>query len=124
MDIAALFLNSAIKRVSQYRELCEKAMRQLNDQDFYFRPNNECNNIATIIQHLSGNMKSRWTNFLEEDGEKPWRNRDLEFNDQGVTRARLMVLWDEGWECFLNTLRSLKPEDLTTTIYIRTEPIL
>jgi len=76
MDIATIFLESAIKRVSLYRDLAEKAMTQLNEEDFHFRPAPESNNIAIIIQHMSGNMISRWTNFLSEDGEKKWRSRD------------------------------------------------
>jgi hypothetical protein len=124
MDVGTVFLESAVARVSLYRDLAERAMEGLNEVDFHFRPNPESNNIAMIIQHLSGNMLSRWTNFLSEDGEKPWRSRDLEFNDQGFSKDHLLRIWNEGWDCFLNSLRSLRTDDLLKTIYIRTEPLL
>ncbi|MHA4846604.1 DUF1572 family protein [Flavitalea antarctica] len=124
MDVGTLFLESAVARVSLYRDLAERAMAGLNEVDFHFRPNPESNNIAIIIQHLSGNMLSRWTNFLSEDGEKPWRSRDLEFNDQGFSKDHLLRIWHQGWDCFLNTLRSLRADDLLKTIHIRTEPLL
>jgi hypothetical protein len=124
MDIGIIFLESAVSRVSLYRELAERAMAGLKEEDFHFRPNPESNNIAIIIQHLSGNMLSRWTNFLSEDGEKSWRSRDLEFNDQQFSRDHLLKIWQEGWDCFLNSLRGLKTDDLLKTIHIRTEPII
>src|SRR5687768_5019613 len=124
MDVGTVFLESAVARVSLYRDLAERAMERLNEVDFHFRPNPESNNIAIIIQHLSGNMLSRWTNFLSEDGEKPWRSRDLEFNDQGFSKDHLLRIWHQGWDCFLNSLRSLRADDLLKTIYIRTEPLL
>ena len=82
MDAGKEFLKSAIKRLSYYKELGDKTFQQLNDEDFNFRPNEYSNSIAIIIQHLSGNMLSRWSNFLTEDGEKSWRNRDAEFEPQ------------------------------------------
>jgi hypothetical protein len=124
MDIGTIFLQSAISRVSLYRDLAEKSMASLNEEDFHFRPNPESNNIAIIIQHLSGNMLSRWTNFLSEDGEKSWRSRDLEFNDQQFSRDRLLKMWQQGWDCFLGSLRSLEADDLLKTIHIRTEPLI
>ncbi|HMF73687.1 MAG TPA: DUF1572 family protein, partial [Flavitalea sp.] len=124
MNLAVTYLESAIRRVDAYRELSERAMSQLNDEDFYYRPNPQSNNIAIIIQHLSGNMISRWTNFLTEDGEKPGRSRDTEFQDQQYSRQQLMQMWHAGWGCFLSSLRSLKEEDLLKTIYIRTEPLI
>ncbi|HTE26991.1 DUF1572 family protein [Flavitalea sp.] len=124
MDIATIFLESAIKRVSLYRDLAETAMIQLKEEDFHFRPDPGSNSIAIIIQHMSGNMISRWTNFLSEDGEKPWRSRDLEFNDQHFSREHLLKIWQQGWDCFLKSLHSLEPHDLLKTIQIRTEPIL
>ena len=124
MDIAAIFLESAIKRVSLYRDLSEKAMMQLSEEDFHFRPAPGSNNIAIIIQHMSGNMLSRWTNFLSEDGEKQWRSRDLEFNDQLYKKDKLLNIWQLGWDCFLNSLHSLGPDDLLKTIQIRTEQII
>lgn len=124
MEIGSVFLESSVKRVSTYRDLCEKAMQQLTDEDFYFQPHQESNSIALIIQHMSGNMISRWTNFLSEDGEKSWRDRDLEFTDQKLNRETLLNIWAKGWDRFIGTLKLLGPGDLLKTIYIRTEPIL
>jgi hypothetical protein len=73
---------------------------------------------------MYGNMLSRWTNFLTEDGEKAWRKRDAEFELQDCTKEDLISFWNEGWKCLLDTLRSLQPEDLDKTIYIRTEPLI
>jgi len=82
------------------------------------------NSIAVIIRHLNGNMLSRWTNFLTEDGEKPGRNRDEEFSEPGAGKDQLLAIWDNGWSCLLDTLRSLTEEDLLKTITIRHEPLL
>jgi hypothetical protein len=87
-------------------------------------PSEESNSIAVIIQHMHGNMVSRWTNFLTEDGEKPGRNRDEEFSPPSASKAELLELWDKGWRCLLDTLRSLKEEDLLKTITIRHEPLV
>ncbi|HRP33045.1 MAG TPA: DUF1572 family protein [Agriterribacter sp.] len=122
-SIGDIFLQSAIKRVKYYKELGEQAFQQLSDEDFYFKPNKASNNLSVIIQHMSGNMLSRWTHFLTEDGEKTWRNRDMEFNDQHFSRARLMELWEKGWQCFIGALEGLREADLLTTVYIRQEPL-
>ena len=118
------FLDTTIKRQVYYKKLAEKTFDQLSENDFHFAPNEASNSIAVIIQHMAGNMLSRWTNFLSEDGEKPWRSRDLEFNDQGFSKDHLLRIWHQGWDCFLNTLRSLRADDLLKTIHIRTEPLL
>jgi hypothetical protein len=123
MSIGTVYLQSAIKRAVGYKELTEKAMLQLDDNDFFFRPNAESNNIAIIIQHLSGNMLSRWTNFLLEDGEKPWRSRDQEFEDQQLSKTQLTDLWEKGWNCFLGAIAGLNEDDLLKTIYTRSEPL-
>jgi hypothetical protein len=124
MDLATTFLQSAIKRVAYYKELGDKTFAQLSEADFYFTPNKENNSIAVIIQHMAGNMLSRWTDFLTTDGEKEWRNRDTEFEEQPLTKQQLIELWEKGWNCFLGALRQLNGEDLLTTIYIRHEAIL
>ena len=79
--------------------------------------------IAVIIGHMAGNMLSRWTNFLTEDGEKAWRDRDGEFQEPALDRAALIARWEKGWDCYLTTLRSLKEDDLLRTITIRSEPL-
>jgi Protein of unknown function (DUF1572) len=117
------FLSTVIRRLKYYKELGDKTFEQLNDEDFHYQPNQESNSIAIIIQHIYGNMLSRWTNFLTEDGEKEWRQRDDEFEIHSYSKQQLIELWEKGWACFLNTLESLKEDDLLKTIYIRKEPL-
>ena len=124
MDLATTYLQSAIKRVAYYKELGDKTFAQISEADFHFVPNKESNSIAVIIQHMAGNMLSRWTDFLTTDGEKYWRNRDTEFEEQPLTQTQLIDLWEKGWACFLNTLQQLSPEDLLKTINIRQEGLL
>jgi hypothetical protein len=123
MDIARLFLDSAIKRMTEYKKLGEKTFDQLNDEQMQVQPNNESNSIAIIIHHLHGNMLSRWTNFLTEDGEKAWRNRDEEFELHKASKEQLIQLWNEGWSVLLHTLSSLSEADLSNTVTIRKEPL-
>jgi hypothetical protein len=124
MLLASSFLQSAIKRLSYYKELGDKTFAQLKEEDFHFTPNAESNSIALIIQHTAGNMLSRWTDFLTTDGEKEWRNRDTEFEEQNLTKQQLVAFWQKGWDCLFNTLSSLSPDDLLKTIYIRSEGLL
>lgn len=121
MTVGNVFLESAIKRLTYYKELGEKAFDQLKDEDFHFQPNSENNSIAININHMAGNMLSRWTNFLTTDGEKEWRQRDVEFENLNQTRAELMIYWQKGWGCFLDTLHPLTEKDLLKTIHIRGE---
>jgi hypothetical protein len=117
------YLQTTIKRLLYYKHLGEKTFEQLSDSDFHFVPNESSNSIAVIIQHMSGNMLSRWTNFLTEDGEKEWRQRDDEFEIHNYSRQQLIDIWEKGWSCFLTTLESLTDDDLLKTIYIRQEPL-
>lgn len=117
------YLSSAIKRLKYYKELGDKTFVQLEEKDLHFISAEEDNSIAIIIQHMHGNMLSRWTNFLIEDGEKEWRKRDEEFIDQYFTKEKLIKFWEEGWQCFFNALESLTEIDLVKTIFIRTEPL-
>lgn len=123
MSLGDVYLDSAIKRLISYRELAEKTFAQLDEKDFYFQPNETSNSIAIIIQHIGGNMLSRWTNFLTEDGEKTWRDRDAEFETRQYSREQLLELWNQGWACMLQTLQSLTADDLLKTIYIRNEAL-
>lgn len=107
---------------AQYKALGEKAMLQVEDKRLFWVFNNDSNSIGMIVQHLHGNMISRFTNFYEEDGEKPWRNRDREFESVISNREQLMRAWDSGWECFYAVLNSLHDLDLERTVYIRNEP--
>ncbi len=118
------FLQDTIKRLQGYKELGGKTLAQLSDDDMQFAPNEESNSIATIIQHMHGNMLSRFTRFLTEDGEKAWRKRDEEFNVNLQPKEKIMALWEEGWRAVMEALKGLQPGDLVKTIYIRTEPIL
>lgn len=123
-SLGEVFLQSAIKRVGYYRQLADSTFAQLKTDDFYFQPNPASNSLALIIQHMGGNMLSRWTDFLSTDGEKEWRNRDIEFENQHMSHAQLMALWNNGWDCFINALMSLRASDLLKTVYIRKEPLL
>lgn len=117
------FLETAIKRLLYYKELGERTFDQLNDMELHYSPGPESNSIAVIIQHLNGNMLSRWTHFLTEDGEKPWRQRDDEFDIHNYTREQLIELWHKGWDCFITTLRNLSENDLSAIVHIRQEPL-
>ena len=121
--LESVFLDSAIKRLTYYKELGERTFSQLNDNDFQFLPNEESNSIAIIIQHMSGNMLSRWTNFLTEDGEKEWRQRDAEFESLAVSKDELIALWNKGWDCCLQAIKNLGDADLLKTITIRSEAL-
>ncbi len=120
---ATIFLRSAIQQFQDYKSLAEKTFAQLKESDFHYQPNEVTNSIAINITHLHGNMLSRWTNFLDEDGEKEWRQRDDEFEAHAYSKEKLLFLWEEGWHLVFNALRSLQPGDLEKTIYIRSQPL-
>jgi len=115
------FLESAKKQFAYYKQLGEKTMDQLPDEKLFWQFNEESNSIAMIVKHLSGNMVSRWTDFLTTDGEKESRNRDAEFENDIPSRQVLLKLWEEGWKCLFNTLNSLSEDDFSKTIYIRNQ---
>lgn len=123
MSTGKEFLQTAVRRLKYYKDLGDKTFEQLNEWDFHYQPNDESNSIAVIIQHMAGNMLSRWTNFLTEDGEKEWRKRDEEFEIHTYTKQQLLELWEKGWTCFFDTLESLKKKDLKKTVHIRKEPL-
>lgn len=123
MSTGKEYLQTAIRRMKYYKDLGDKTFEQLNEWDFHYQPNEVSNSIAVIIQHMRGNMLSRWTNFLEEDGEKEWRQRDDEFEVHDYNKQQLLELWEKGWTCFLGALESLKKKDLKKTVYIRKEPL-
>ncbi|MBK7311034.1 MAG: DUF1572 family protein [Sphingobacteriaceae bacterium] len=115
------YLASAIKQFEYYKLLGEKAMQQLGDEQLFAVPSAESNSIPVIVQHLSGNMVSRWTDLLTSDGEKEWRKRDEEFEKVIKSRAELMKVWDKGWDVLFATLKSLSNDDLGKIIYIRNQ---
>lgn len=120
-SLGSEFLTSAVKRLLYYKELGDNTFAILETKDFHFSPNEESNSIAIIIQHMAGNMLSRWTDFLTTDGEKEWRQRDSEFEIKESSKEQLVELWENGWACCLNAIRNLAEEDLLKTIHIRGE---
>ncbi|HET8962447.1 MAG TPA: DinB family protein [Chitinophagales bacterium] len=124
MTIEKHFLETTAGVFKNYKNLAEKSFAQLqDDEEFHFSPDQESNSITTLIKHISGNMISRWTDFLTSDGEKPYRNRDEEFIDRKETRKQLMEMWDKGWGVFFKTLNSLNENDLLKKIIIRGEEL-
>ena len=115
-------LNSIGSEYRRYKGLGEGAIAQLDDADFS-KPAGGGNSIAILVWHISGNLKSRFTDFLTSDGEKPWRARDEEFIDRSVTRAQLLETWEEGWRVLFAALATLQPDDLERTVTIRTQPM-
>ncbi len=122
-DMSHPFFASALQQFRDYKALGEKTFAQLSDEQLFVEPVPGCNSIAIIVRHMSGNMKSRWTNFLEEDGEKSWRERDSEFTPPAVDRAGLLALWQEGWSVVFGALEPLGETDLQRVIHIRTRPL-
>src|SRR5882762_10149911 len=116
------YLKDSIDVFRYYKKLGERAMAQCPDDALFESLDPESNSIAIIVKHMAGNMRSRWTDFLTTNGEKPDRNRDTEFETPPKTRSELMELWEAGWKICLDALDALKDEDLTRTITIRTEP--
>lgn len=123
-DLAAAYLDSILKRFENLKELGDGALAQLGDADVQFAPHPEVNSIGVTVQHLHGNMQSRWTDFLTTDGDKPTRDRDGEFEDRLLGQAEVVVLWEEGWACTLGALRALGQEDLLKTVTIRGMPLV
>ena len=115
------YLESVIKQFEYYKMLGDKTFAQVPDEKLFWQYNEDSNSIATIVKHLWGNMLSRWTDFLTTDGEKEWRNRDDEFENDITTKGELLQKWNDGWKVFLNTLKLLKEEDLEKIIYIRNQ---
>lgn len=120
--MSASFLAYATKEFNRFKTLGEKAIAQLPDEGLFWQYNTESNSIAMIVQHLSGNMLSRWSDIFSSDGEKAWRNRDKEFEAVIQTREELEEAWAKGWNQLLMTLAALTDEDLQRIIHIRNEP--
>ncbi|OFY88038.1 MAG: hypothetical protein A3F72_16300 [Bacteroidetes bacterium RIFCSPLOWO2_12_FULL_35_15] len=115
------YLDSVKKQFEYYKILGEKTFFQLPDEKLFWQYNDNSNSIATIVKHLWGNMISRWTDFLTTDGEKEWRKRDAEFENELTTRKELIDKWNAGWECLFNALNSLTMDHLNKEIYIRNQ---
>lgn len=122
-DFRRLYLDEAFRSLRGHKRLADAAIAQLSDQELFAAPDAESNSVAVIIKHLAGNMRSRFTDFLTSDGEKPDRHRDQEFIiTPGATREELLRSWEENWNLVFETLNSLHPEDLERTVPIRGEP--
>jgi hypothetical protein len=121
-DLAAQYLVEIRRQLRGHKRMAEAAMAQLEDKDFFITIDPEANSVAVLVKHIAGNARSRFTDFLTSDGEKPDRFRDREFEISGQpTRAEVMRWWDEGWQIVLSTLDALKPEDVMHTVTIRQE---
>ena len=110
-----------LKRFAYYKELGDKTFAQLSEEHFFWQYNDESNSVAIIVKHIAGNMLSRWTNFLTEDGEKSWRNRDQEFENNFKTKQEVIEYWEKGWSRLNNALEQITDENINSTIYIRGE---
>lgn len=115
------YLESAKQQFEYYKLLGEKTFNQLTDEQLFWQYNPASNSIGTIVKHLAGNMLSRWTDFLTTDGEKEWRNRETEFDNNINSRSELIDLWNQAWDCLFNALDSITEENKDTVIYIRTQ---
>lgn len=117
------YLSIALGQFKHFKERAEKAIQQLSEEELHWKPSEESNNIAIIIKHLSGNMHSRWVDFLTTDGEKHYRDRDSEFVDANESKEHLMEIWENGWKLLFNTIENLKAEDLSKTVTLRQQPL-
>jgi hypothetical protein len=122
-ELAQHYLDEARRQFRGYKRLGEGALAQLKDEEFFVTLDPEANSVAVVIKHLAGNMRSRFTDFLTTDGEKPDRHRDTEFELSPETaRADVMGWWESGWSCVFSAIEGLRPEDLMRTVTIRNEP--
>ena len=116
------YIEDSLSLFRHYKKMSESAMEQISDQQLFTALDEEMNSIAIIVKHMAGNMRSRWTDFLTSDGEKPDRNRDTEFVAPPKTRADLLRVWNEGWERVFSALEPLSDADLEREVLIRNEP--
>lgn len=116
------YFEDALSSFRAYKKLAEKAIAQLKDDELFVTLDEESNSVALIMKHMAGNMFSRWTDFLTTDGEKPNRNRDMEFVlEPQNTKDDLIDYWERGWKCVFDALEPLRPEDFEKTVTIRGE---
>jgi len=121
LQFTTSYLQDSLSLFRYYKKLADRAMAQVTDEQLFLQIDEEANSIAIVVKHMAGNMRSRWTDFLASDGEKPSRNRDSEFADPPATREALLVLWEEGWSRLFSALEPLTDADLNRTITIRGE---
>lgn len=116
------YLELAVENFQSIKLNAERSMDQLTNEELHYAPNEESNSIAVIVKHMSGNLKSRFSDFLSSDGEKPDRNRDGEFEGSYESKTQLLNAWNSSWDVLFNSLSLLKDDDLHKTVYIRSEP--
>lgn len=121
LQFTTAYLHDSLAVFRQYKTLAERAISQVSDEQLNHSLDAEMNSIAVIVKHMAGNMRSRWTDFLTTDGEKPDRDRDSEFEAPPETREALLALWEQGWQCLFSALEPLSEEDLARTVTIRGE---
>ncbi|GIN73406.1 hypothetical protein J14TS2_38810 [Bacillus sp. J14TS2] len=121
MDMGSEYLKIVQTRFENVKSLGDKTISQLSEEDIHWKLNDASNSIAIIAKHLSGNMISRWSDLLTSDGEKPFRNRDQEFEDDISSKQKMIVIWEKGWGTLFNTLNGLENHDLLKKITIRSE---
>jgi hypothetical protein len=121
LEFTTSYIKDSLALFRYYKRLAERAMEQVADERLFAALVPEANSIAIIVKHMAGNMRSRWTDFLTTDGEKPNRNRDSEFVDPPATRNQLLAEWKNGWACVFNAIEALTDADLGRTITIRGE---
>jgi hypothetical protein len=117
------YLKIVIRQFKHFKERAEMGIKQLSDEELFWKPSEESNSIAILIKHISGNMHSRWVNFLTTDGEKTYRDRDMEFVFDNETKEMLMNNWESGWELLFETIESLDVADLHKIVTLRKQPL-
>ena len=121
MDFVNNYLDSSRFEFCRYKTLGDKTFAQLGESDILWKYQDEDNSISQIVKHISGNMLSRWTNFLSEDGEKPWRHRDTEFEEPFTTKTEMIAAWEKGWQCLFDAIASINSDNFNRLIKIRNE---
>src|SRR5271168_3906561 len=121
LEFTTSYITDSVAIFRQNKKLAEAALAQVSDEQLQTVIDPESNCLAIIVKHMAGNMRSRWTDFLTSDGEKPDRNRDSEFDDPPGTREALLAVWEEGWQCLFTALAPLSEPDLQRTVTIRGE---
>jgi uncharacterized damage-inducible protein DinB len=121
-EFAELYLQDILARLKMYKSLADDAVAQLDDEHLFAALDEESNSMAVLLKHMAGNMRSRWTNFLTSDGEKPWRQRDAEFMiEEADAKTALLDHWEESWQLVFETVKSLDADDLKRTVTVRGE---
>src|SRR6202161_42825 len=122
LQFTTSYLEDSLTLFRYYKKLAEGAMAQVTDEQLFALLDPEANSIAIVVKHMAGNMRSRWTDFLTSDGEKPDRHRDTEFESPAMTRAGVSAQWEAGWKCMFDALAALSDTDLERTVEIRKQP--